>query len=193
MSQPIAIARPGSFADIIGPRLAGSALVSDALLISLGVLLVALTAQIAIPMPSGVPITGQTFGVLLVAAALGFRRGIIAMLAYIALGAVGLPFFASVGTSVTYGYLAGFVVAGAVVGLLAERGWDRGFVRTLAMMSIGTAIIFVCGVAWGARFVDSFGALMAGFVLPYLPGAAIKIALAMALLPTAWKLVGTRD
>lgn len=192
MSHAITLPKPGSLADRLAPRLSDRRFASNALLVTLGTLLVALTAQVAIPMPSGVPITGQTFGVLLVAAALGFRRGVVAMLAYIGLGALGLPFFASGGGAMTYGYLGGFVVAGAVVGLLADRGWDRSVKRTLAMMSLGTTLIFLCGASWGAFYADGFGALMMGFVLPYLPGAAIKIALAMALLPTAWKLVGEK-
>ena len=190
--QTATIDRPTTLADALRPGALDRSLATDALLVTAFVLLGALTAQIAFASPSGVPITGQSFGVLFVSAALGFRRGFLAMLAYVALGAVGLPFFASVGTAVTYGYLAGFVVAGAVVGLLSERGWDRSVVRTLVMMSAGTAIIFACGMAWGAFFVESAGQLFAGFLLPFLPGAAIKIALATALLPLAWKLVGRR-
>ncbi|MEM1423450.1 MAG: biotin transporter BioY [Planctomycetota bacterium] len=182
--------RPHTLADALVPEEQDYSFGRDAMLVAFGVLLVALTAQFAIPTPSGVPITGQTFGVLLVAAALGLSRGFLAMLAYVGLGTLGLPLFASVGSSASYGYLAGFVIAGAVVGLLAERGWDRGFWRTLAMMTIGTLLIFAAGLAWVATRVPDVETLLAGYLVPFLPGAAIKIALAMAVLPLAWMLVG---
>ena len=88
----------------------------------------------------------------------------------------------------TGGYLVGFVFAAFIVGLLAERGWDRSVGRTVLAMTIGTAVIFACGLAWLAFFVGPKHVWMAGLV-PFLPGAAIKIALATALLPSGWKVL----
>lgn len=194
----ITLERPGTLADrLVAPRL-----LTDALLVVGGALLVALSAMIAIPMPSGVPITGQTFAVLLVAAALGLRRGTLSMGLYLVLGVIGLPVFAVASPVVTIGYLIGFILCAMIVGALADRGWDRSVRRTIAMMSLGTAAIFVCGAGWGlgwalvtspASLAEHAGLLSFvawSFVIPYLPGAAIKIALAAALLPAAWKLVG---
>ncbi|MDW8054662.1 MAG: biotin transporter BioY [Anaerolineae bacterium] len=155
--------------------------------------LVALLAQISIPLQP-VPITGQTFGVLLAGAALGARRGALALLAYLAQGLIGLPFFAG-GTSgmarllgPTGGYLVGFVAAAALVGWLSERGWDRRFISTFAAMALGNLVIYALGVPWLAQFVGWERALSAG-VLPFLPGDAIKALLAALALPSAWALI----
>ncbi|MCS7087290.1 MAG: biotin transporter BioY, partial [Thermoflexales bacterium] len=141
-----------------------------------------------------VPITGQTFGVLLAGAALGARRGALALLAYLAQGLIGLPFFAG-GTSgmarllgPTGGYLVGFVAAAALVGWLSERGWDRRFISTFAAMALGNLVIYALGAPWLAQFVGWERALSAG-VLPFLPGDAIKALLAALALPSAWALI----
>jgi biotin transport system substrate-specific component len=163
---------------------------------------VALCAQIAIPMPSGVPVTGQTFAVLLVGALLGSRRGAAALSVYLLQGAFGLPVFAHwtpFMPVLTSGYIIGFIPAAYVVGWLAERGWDRNVLSTAAAMTIGTAIIFLFGLAWlfslastAMEGAPGTNAVLAAGLWPYLPGAAIKIALAMALLPAGWKLLGRR-
>jgi biotin transport system substrate-specific component len=169
-------------------------------LILAGTILIALAAQVSIPVPgSPVPITGQTFGVLLSAGALGFRRGIAATLLYLILGIVGLPVFAhgSHGTEIilgaTGGYLVGFVLAAAVVGRLAELGWDRNLLGAIGAMLIGSVLIYAIGVPWlmaVARF-DLATALDKGMI-PYLVGDAIKLALAAAAFPVAWWVVGRR-
>ena len=169
-------------------------------LILAGTILIALAAQISIPVPgSPVPITGQTFGVLLSAGALGFRRGIAATLLYLVLGIVGLPVFAhgSHGTEIilgaTGGYLVGFVLAAAVVGRLAELGWDRNLVGAIGAMLIGSALIYAVGVPWlmAVAHFDLATALDKGMI-PYLIGDAIKLALAAAAFPVAWWVVGRR-
>lgn len=169
-------------------------------LILAGTILIALAAQVSIPVPgSPVPITGQTFGVLLSAGALGFRRGIAATLLYLILGIVGLPVFAhgSHGTEIilgaTGGYLVGFVLAAAIVGRLAELGWDRNLVGAIGAMLIGSVLIYAVGVPWlmvVAHF-DLATALDKGMI-PYLIGDAIKLALAAAAFPVAWWVVGRR-
>ena len=156
-------------------------------------LLTALAAQVAIPLPGTVvPITGQTFAVLLTGALLGSRLGALAMLAYLIEGAGGLPFFAAGGSGVgrllfspTSGYLLSYPVAAFVVGLLSERGWDRRFVTAAGAMAVGSVVILLGGWAWLARFTTPSVAWNMG-VAPFLIGDVIKILLAAAVLPTGW-------
>jgi biotin transport system substrate-specific component len=169
----------------------------DLVLILQGSLVIAASAQVAIPLPfTPVPITGQTFGVLLVGMALGSRRGALAVLVYLAEGALGLPVFAEFrgGLAVllgpTGGYLAGFLPAAWAVGALAERGFDRSLPRTLLAFAIGNVIIYLFGLLWLSRFVPWPGTLAAG-ITPFLIGDAIKAILAALLLPGAWKLLGS--
>jgi biotin transport system substrate-specific component len=160
-------------------------------------LLVGLLAQLVIHLPfTPVPITGQTFGVLLGGMALGARRALIGMLLYVVVGLAGVPWFAdhSGGFGViggpTFGYLVGFVVAAAVLGALAERGMDRKPQLTLLAMVAGTAIIYFFGVTWLWNSLHiSFGSALALGLVPFLIGDAIKAVLAAGLLPGAWKLV----
>ena len=165
-------------------------------LIVLGSLLLAVLAQIQIPLPfTPVPITGQTFGVLLLGAALGSKRGAASMLLYITEGAVGLPFFAggasrfSVLTGATAGYLIGFIVAAYVIGQLAERGLERSVRTSIIPFLVGTIIIYVCGVTWLSVFLKSFSKGLEFGLLPFLIGDAIKLVAAALVLPAAWKLI----
>jgi len=168
----------------------------DALLVLGGSLLVALSARIQIP--GVVPLTMQPWAVLLVGAALGSRRGGLALLAYLLEGAAGLPVFAHSAAGPTYflgptgGYLASFPVAAYVVGAFAERGWDRRILKTLAAFSLGQIIILGMGFAWLAAHVGARAALWEG-VVKFLPGDVLKIVLAAIALPTAWRVVGARD
>jgi biotin transport system substrate-specific component len=168
----------------------------DLILIVLGALFVAALAQVKIPLPfTPVPLTGQTFGVLLVGATLGSKRGAASMLLYIALGALGLPFFAGGASGLAYlsgatlGYLVGFVLAAYVVGLLAERGLERSVRTSLIPFLIGTIIIYVCGVAWLSILLGSFSKAVTAGVVPFLIGDAIKLIAAALVLPGAWRLV----
>jgi biotin transport system substrate-specific component len=159
-------------------------------------LLTAAAAQLRIALPfTPVPITGQTFAVLLTGAALGWRLGASSQLLYVALGAVGLPFYAGgergweVATGATGGYLVGFVLAAALVGALAQRRHDRTLLTAVPAMLAGTAIIYACGVAWLAHVlsVDATRAMELGLV-PFVIGDALKLLLAGALLPIAWRI-----
>lgn len=166
------------------------------LLIAAGSLLLAGLAQIEILLPfTPVPITGQTFGVLIVGAALGSRRGAASILLYISEGAMGLPFFAGgtsglgVLTGATAGYLAGFIVAAYTIGLLAERGLDRSIGTSLLPFVAGTLVIYIFGAAWLAVMLNSVSKALALGVVPFLIGDAIKLVLASLALPAAWRLI----
>lgn len=168
--------------------------------VAASVALTALAAQVAIPVPgSPVPVTGQTFAVLLTAAALGPARGLAAQALYLVLGAVGLPVFAGAGHGpgvlfgATGGYLAGFLAAAAITGYGARRGADRSPVRTLLLFALASAVIYLIGTTWLCLDTGmSASAGIAAGVTPFLPGDAAKALLAAGLLPGAWWLTGRR-
>jgi biotin transport system substrate-specific component len=177
------------------PRAAGW--LRDMTLILSGALFVALLAQVKIPLPfTPVPLTGQTFAVLLVGAALGSKRGAASMALYIALGTLGLPVFAGGASGLTYlagatlGYLIGFVAAAFVIGLLAERGLERSVRTSIVPFVIGTIVIYICGITWLTILLGSFSQAVAAGLLPFLIGDAIKLVAASLTLPIGWKLVG---
>jgi len=190
----------------IGERL--SSRVRHIVLIVAGALFIALTANYAVPVPgSPVPVTGQTFSVLLVGGALGFRRGILATLLYVVIGFF-LPVYAQhasgIGTIATVtsghlvlgatgGYLVGFVLAAALVGRLAELGWDRNLVGAIAAMAIGNFVIYLIGVPWLMAVTGaSLATAIAQGVTPFIVGDIVKLLLAGAAFPFAWWLVGRR-
>lgn len=158
-----------------------------------GTALLAISAQISVPMWP-VPMTMQTFAVVLIGAAYGWRLGGATVALYLAEGAMGLPVFANAGSVAslvgpTAGYLFAFVAAAALTGALVEKGWGRSLFKTTFAMTLGTAVIFAGGVAWLSTFTGVEKAMVVG-MYPFLIGAAVKIALAVAVLPMAWKLVG---
>lgn len=173
--------------------------VRDITLVLVGSLFVALLAQVAIRLPfTIVPITGQTLAVALTAAVLGGKRGALALIAYLAEGAAGLPFFAGGASGLakimgpTGGYLVGFVVAAFVVGLLCERGWDRHVVSAALAFLIGDALVFLFGLPWLAAFIGTNHILENG-LLPFIPGDLIKISLATLVITGLWRLVDKRN
>ena len=192
MPHAAAAAQPRVLADVVPDVRA-----RDLALVTAGALLTALCAQISIPVPgSPVPITGQTFAVLLCGAGLGAARGASSQALYLGLGLIGLPFY-SEGESgpdivfgATGGYLLGFIIAAYVVGRLAERQHDRTPLKALPLFTVGSLIIFALGVPWLAVAADMtpVQALDAGFV-PFIPGGIVKALAAAALLPAAWLMV----
>jgi biotin transport system substrate-specific component len=187
--------RTMTLADAAWPR---TGFLRDVLLVAGASGVTALAAQVAIPLPwSPVPITGQTFAVLLCGAVLGARRAFLAQILYLAEGVLGLPVFAAGAAGAlilagpTGGYLLSFPLAAAITGLLAERGWDRRFSTMLAAMLLGSIAIFACGLIGLSRFVPGPGLLATGF-LPFVPGDLIKSALAAAAFPGLWRMVGPR-
>jgi biotin transport system substrate-specific component len=189
-------AQPRVLADLV-PRVRAR----DVALVIAAAALTALCAQISFYLPGNpVPVTMQTFAVLLSGAALGANRGASAMLLYVLLGTVGLPVFADgkhgvdIVTGASGGYLIGFLAAGWVVGKLAEARFDRTPVKALPLFLVGSALVYGIGVPWLAVSADqSLGwALSNGFV-DFIPGDLVKAAAAAGLLPLTWKLAGRRD
>jgi len=184
-----------TLADVALPR---ASVLRDVVFIVGASIVTALAARIAVPVPwSPVPLTGQTFAVLLSGAALGARRALLAQALYLVEGATGLPVFAGgmagplVFAGPTAGYLLSFPLAAAVTGLLAERGWDRRFGTMLAAMLLGSAVILLSGLAVLSFVVPVERLLLAG-LLPFLPGDVLKAVAAAVVLPTAWRYVGGR-
>lgn len=193
---------PVAVAERIGSRL------RHVSLIVAGALIIALSANLSIPvLGSPVPVTGQTFAVLLVGGALGYRRGMLATLLYLALGLV-LPVYAAQKSGIAVigtiqgghlvigsngGYLLGFVLAAALVGRLAELGWDRRIGGALGAMLLGNVVIYLIGLPWlmAATSMDGATAIAKGLT-PFLIGDALKLLLAAGLFPVAWWVVGRR-
>ncbi len=172
------------------------AIIKPLLLIFSGVLILWMTAQIRINLFfTPVPITGQTFGVLILAAAYGSRLGMTTILAYLFVGIAGLPVFAGASSGwsyfsgVTAGYLVGFAAAAYVVGYLSEVGWDRRPMSVIASMLIGNLIIYLFGVTWLTYSLGvGFGKGLSLGLEPFIIGDAIKILLAAGFLPGMWTL-----
>lgn len=158
-------------------------------------LFIAAMAQFTIPI-GPVPITGQSFAVLLTGALLGSRLGAAAVIAYLVEGALGLPFFAGGGAGIvrflgpTGGYLVAFPAAAFITGAFAEHGWDKRYLTAAAAMAIGSAVIFLGGWAWYAILTNTPPVTAFQIaVLPFLLGDVVKIALGAAVLPTGWALL----
>jgi biotin transport system substrate-specific component len=180
----------------LGDVIPGGLVRSIALVIG-GAVFVGLTAQVAIPLPfTPVPLTLQTFSVLLVSAALGSVRGASSMALYLLAGVAGVPWFANQQSGwafASFGYIVGFIAAAWLVGRLAERGADRRVVPTIGMMALGNVVIYVFGVAGLMLLADlPLSTALAKGVVPFLIGDVIKILLAAGLLPGTWKLINSR-
>lgn len=167
-------------------------------LAAFGVALLAVSAKINLPLPY-VPMTLQTLVVLMIGAVYGWRLGTLTIIAYLAVGALGLPVFAGpVGglkplTGATAGFLSGFVVAAFITGWFSERGWDRSMVRLFVAMAIGHIVIMAMGFAWLA-YGMKLGAEKAWLVgvMPFLAGALVKNTLGAILVPVLRGMVDRR-
>ncbi|MGW7066048.1 biotin transporter BioY [Streptomyces sp. NPDC054855] len=188
MSIAAVSSRPGQvLADLLPASRA-----KDAAFVLGGAALTGIAAQIAVPVPgSPVPVTGQTFAALLVGTALGARRGFLSLALYALVGMAGMPWFAEAGSGVaapSLGYVLGMLLAATVAGALARRGADRSVLRTAGTMVLGSAIIYAVGVPYLAAATGmSMTQAVAAGLTPFLIGDALKAALAMGALPTAWK------
>ncbi len=186
-----------TLAGVLWPSNTGrSDIIRNVVLAVLGTLLLTASAKVQVPFWP-VPLTMQTFMVLVIGMTFGPRLGAATVVLYLAEGAVGLPVFAGTpakGIGLAYmagptgGYLVGFAVAAFVAGQLAVRGWDRKPLYTALAMFAGMVVIYVLGVIWLSTLIGFQKALQFG-VVPFLLGDAVKIALATALLPLAWRRV----
>ena len=185
---------PVRLGERVSPRL------RNVVLVVTGAFLIYLTARISIPISGNpVPFTLQTLGILVVGGSLGLRRGGLAAALYVGLGLVGLPFYAEgkggvdVILGATGGYLIGFILAAALVGRLAELGWDRRFGGAVGATSLGTAVIYLVGVPWLAVTAGmTLGEAIAVGLMPFLVADIVKLLVAAALFPAAWWVVGRR-
>ena len=167
------------------------------LMVAAGILLLAVAAKIKVPMWP-VPITMGTFAVLAIGAAYGARLGLVTILGYMIVGALGLDVFAGSSAQTfglaymmggTGGYLVGYVLATVVLGVLAQRGWDRSVGWMALAMLMGNAVIYLPGLAWLGQLYGWDKPILQWGLTPFLLGDAIKLALAAVLLPAVWKLV----
>ncbi len=190
----LAIGRP-TLADRLFPR----SIATDIVLVSAGTALVAISAQVVVPLWP-VPITGQTLAVLLVGSALGALRGSLAMVLYAVLGVAGLPVFsdASSGASVLFGptggYIVGFILAAAFTGWLAQRSWDRKIVQAILGFLGGTVLTFAIGLPWlaVALKIDLIQTLEGG-LFPFIVGGIIKSVLAAGIISLSWRYFARDD
>jgi biotin transport system substrate-specific component len=174
-----------------------SGLVTDGLLALGGAAFVGVAAQISHKLGfTPVPLTGQTFAVLIVGAAYGAILGAISLSLYLLLGLVGVPWYASHAhgwsefSGASGGYIVGFVLAAAVTGWLSERGWDKRFSSSIASMLTGSVVIYACGAVWLHHYLHvNWNTTLVDGVYPFVPGDLVKLYLAAAALPAAWKLV----
>ena len=180
------------------PRTIDNARTRAVALVLGGALFTALCAQVTIHLGfTPVPLTGQTFAVLAVGGVLGSRKAMASQVLYWALGAVGLPFYASASggwsraTGATFGYFVGFVLAAGVIGWFADRRDSRNYVTSLAATALATGLIYACGVLWLAHSLNipvangETNAIGLG-ITPFLVGDAIKMALAATVAPLGW-------
>jgi biotin transport system substrate-specific component len=191
-----AVARPRStLIGVLWPSEGRGAGLRRLVLLAAGSLLLALSARLQVPFRP-VPMTMQTFVVLVLGMAYGWRLAGATVLLYLAEGAVGLPVFAG-GSGILYmagptgGFLVGFLAAVALLGWLAERGWDRSLALTGVAMVLGHAVILGCGVVWLAHLVGWAKAVEFGLA-PFWAATALKTALGIAVMPAAWNLLRTR-
>lgn len=185
-------------AETFGPNAGFARRIKQAVLVVLGIAFLAIAAQIKVPMWP-VPITMGTFAVLTIGAAYGARLGLVTILGYMIIGALGFDVFA--GSSAekfgleymmggTGGYLVGYVMATVALGVLAQRGWDRSAVWMALAMLIGNVLIYIPGLAWLGMLYGWDKPILEWGLTPFLIGDVLKLALAAAVLPALWKLIG---
>ncbi|MGD8744321.1 MAG: biotin transporter BioY [Candidatus Woesebacteria bacterium] len=185
-----------TIADLLRPSEKKQAVIYDIALVIGASLLIGLCAKIKFLLPfSPIPITGQTFAVLMIGALLGAKRGSLAVLAYIIEGVSGLPIFAFGGGpgilfGPTGGYLVGFIAAAYITGTLAEHGWDRRFGTTILAMVLGSMAMYIFALSWLCCLIGINRTVLITGLYPFIVGDLLKIALATAVLPSGWKLLG---
>ncbi len=185
-------------AGAIGPREGSALRIKQVVLVTLGILVLAVAAKIKVPMWP-VPITMGTFAILTIGTAYGTRLGLITMFGYLLVGALGFDVFAGSSAEkfgLTYmmggtgGYLVGYVLAIALLGTLAARGWDRSVGKLALALVLANVVIYVPGLLWLGQLYGWDQPILQWGLTPFLLGDAIKLGLAALLIPAVWKLVG---
>ncbi|MCH2168522.1 MAG: biotin transporter BioY [Oceanicola sp.] len=189
-----------SLAETLGPNAGAALRIKQVALVALGIVLLAVLAKIKLPIPpSPVPVTMGTFGVLAIGAAYGPRLGLVTILGYLIVGALGYDVFANSSAEKfgleymmggTGGYLVGYVLATLALGWAATRGWDRSVIWMAFAMLIGNALIYVPGLLWLGVLYGWDKPILEWGLTPFIIGDFMKLALAAILLPVTWKLVG---
>ncbi|QJF51537.1 biotin transporter BioY [Roseobacter ponti] len=187
-------------AEITGPQTGAARRVKQAVLVITGIALLAVAANIKVPVPgSPVAMNMGTFAVLTIGAAYGARLGLTTIMGYMIIGALGFDIFQSSTaelnglaymTGSTGGYLLGYVIATVALGALASRGWDRSVVWMALAMLIGNVLLYVPGLLWLGQLYGWDQPILQWGLTPFLLGDALKLVLAAVLLPAVWKLVG---
>lgn len=186
--------------EAFGPQDGTGLQIKRAVLVVLGVLVLAIAAKMKFPIPpSPVPVTMGTFAVLTIGAAYGPRLGLITIMAYIIIGALGFDVFAGSSAQLnglsymmggTGGYLLGYVLATLALGYLARIGWDRDVLKMGGAMLIGNALIYIPGILWLAYLYTWEKPILEWGLTPFLIGDAMKLLAAALIVPAVWKLVG---
>jgi len=185
-------------ADAIGPREGTARLAKQAVLVVLGIAALAIAAKIKVPMWP-VPITMGTFAVLTLGTAYGARLGLVTMMGYLLVGALGFDVFATSSAEkfgLTYmmggtgGYLVGYLMATVLLGALAARGWVRSFAKMALALVLANVLIYVPGLLWLGQLYGWDKPILQWGLTPFLVGDALKLVLAAVLIPGLWKLVG---
>ena len=180
-------------ADLLRPCEKSKAGIYNLTLIIAGLVFIGFSAQLSIGFP--VPFTFQTFAVLMIGALYGARLSSLCLVSYVLAGAAGMPLFSNFGSGVLFlsgptgGYLIGFIAAAYIVGLLAERGWDRRVWTTILAMIFGNLVIYTFGLFWLFCLMGFRKEVLVVGLYPFIVGDLLKIALAAALLPSGWKLL----
>lgn len=184
--------------DAFGVNSGAAQRIKQATLVVVGIVMLAVSAKISIPMVP-VPVTMGTFGVLAIGAAYGARLGLVTIVGYMLIGMLGFDVFAKSSadlngleymTGSTGGYLVGFVMATVALGMFARKGWDRSIGKMAIAMLVGNALIYVPGLLWLGTLYGFDEPILAWGLTPFLVGDALKLVLAAVLLPTLWKMVG---
>ena len=174
----------------IFPTSGSTSYIKNVILILLGTLLLAVSSKIQVPFWP-VPMTMQTFIVMIIGMLYGWKLASLTLIAYLVEGSIGLPVFAKGGgllylAGPTAGYLYGMVIAAGVIGFLGERGYAKSYIKSLLPLILGTIIIFIFGVGYLGTIIGFDKALALG-LYPFILSEFFKIALALALIPTIWK------
>jgi len=186
--------------ETFGPSEGAALRIKQAFLVVAGIALLAIMAKIKLPVPpSPVAVNMGTFAVLTIGAAYGARLGLVTIIGYMLIGALGFDVFQSSTaelsgidymTGSTGGYLLGYVMATVLLGALARRGWDRSVLWMAVAMLAGNIILYVPGLLWLGQIYGWDKPILEWGLTPFVIGDLMKLALAAMILPAAWKLVG---